>query len=137
MTKENYWRRRQARSRARRSKVVQEILLYLAIAIFAFCGLFSVSGIKAKSQDQTVEKDYFKVVKVKEGDSLWKIAERYAPQNSDYRLYVSQLIEINELSSANIYAGQKILIPAEDAPPDVLPKKVRKNLACLRLTSGN
>jgi hypothetical protein len=49
-------------------------------------------------------------VVVDAGDTLWGIAERFAPGGIDRRAYVDALIELNELSGVP-RAGQRIVLP--------------------------
>tara|TARA_R110002124_G_scaffold71034_4_gene190182 strand:- start:3562 stop:3831 length:270 start_codon:yes stop_codon:yes gene_type:complete len=53
----------------------------------------------------------FTYVDVAAGQSLWNIAEQHAP-GQDPREVVAQLVEINQLPSADIFAGQELAIPA-------------------------
>ena len=50
-------------------------------------------------------------VTVQDGDSLWAIAQRLAPQ-ADTREVVSQMRDVNGLSSSLIQPGQVLLVPA-------------------------
>lgn len=50
-------------------------------------------------------------VTVQDGDSLWAIAQRSAP-DSDTREVVSQIRNVNGLSSSLIQPGQVLLVPA-------------------------
>jgi hypothetical protein len=47
---------------------------------------------------------------VHSGDTLWGIAERYAPDGIDKRAYVDALADLNELSGVP-RAGQRIVLP--------------------------
>jgi nucleoid-associated protein YgaU len=51
-----------------------------------------------------------RAVVVAAGDTLWGIADRYAPDGIDRRAYVDALIEINELVGMP-RAGQRIVLP--------------------------
>ena len=51
-----------------------------------------------------------RAVVVHAGDTLWGIAEQYAPESIDPRVYVDALIALNELSGAP-RAGQRIVLP--------------------------
>ncbi|EAR25207.1 conserved ypothetical protein [marine actinobacterium PHSC20C1] len=53
----------------------------------------------------------FVYVDVSAGQSLWNIAEQHAP-GQDPREVVAQLIELNQLASADVFAGQELAIPA-------------------------
>lgn len=48
---------------------------------------------------------------VSPGDTLWGIAQRFAPADIDPRYAVYSLRELNNLASANIVAGQRLVLP--------------------------
>lgn len=54
-------------------------------------------------------KDY-KVVYVKEGDTLWSLASKHY-NNYDIRKSVYNIMVYNDMENASLYAGQKIKIP--------------------------
>ena len=49
-------------------------------------------------------------VSVRTGDTLWSLAQTYAP-NTDPREWISQVTTINNLGGAGVWAGQRIAIP--------------------------
>ena len=51
-----------------------------------------------------------RAVRLAEGETLWDVAARYAPDSVDPRAYVDELIEMNGLSGAPV-AGAKIHLP--------------------------
>lgn len=54
---------------------------------------------------------YYTTVEVEEGDSLWKIAERYNKNSGmDTRVYVRELKAMNRLSCDRIDAGDCLLV---------------------------
>jgi hypothetical protein len=78
------------------------IVLFVMITVFT--GMIVNAG--ATSSVRHVHK----VVKVKSGDSLWKIASANN-ENKDIREYIYNIKEINQLDSDVIYAGQVLLLP--------------------------
>lgn len=54
--------------------------------------------------------EYIAVI-VEDGDSLWKIAERYIDEQRDIRQYISVILEHNQKRSAEIYPGEVLKIP--------------------------
>jgi nucleoid-associated protein YgaU len=51
-----------------------------------------------------------RAVVVEAGDTLWGIAERYAPDGIDTRAYVDAVIELNDLDGAPV-AGRRLILP--------------------------
>ena len=50
------------------------------------------------------------VVTVEQGDSLWTLARRVAPDN-DPRDVVAQIRDLNDLTSAGLVPGQQLVLP--------------------------
>lgn len=48
---------------------------------------------------------------VESGDTLWTLAQRYAPQRMDIRKYVNLIMEHNSLSGPLVYPGQVLELP--------------------------
>ena len=51
-----------------------------------------------------------RAVTVRPGDTLWGIAERFAPEGTDVRAYVDALIELNGLETS-LQAGVRVRLP--------------------------
>jgi hypothetical protein len=66
----------------------------------------SISGSFAGSQEAG-ELEY---VTVQYGDSLWSLANVYAP-NSDPRDWIAEVVLLNALSSVDLTPGQQIALP--------------------------
>jgi hypothetical protein len=49
-------------------------------------------------------------VTVRPGESLWALAARVAP-HVDPRLVVTEIQQLNHLSSAQVYGGQQLIVP--------------------------
>jgi LysM repeat protein len=45
------------------------------------------------------------------GDTLWEIAEEYAPEKTDLRKFVATICDTNNLRSKEIHPGQSLQIP--------------------------
>jgi LysM repeat protein len=50
-------------------------------------------------------------VYVEKGDTLWAIANKYAPRNVSIRSYINKLMTINELNQPILQIGQVLLLP--------------------------
>lgn len=83
--------------------------LFRGIAILALAASFtmaSISGSFAGSQEAG-ELDY---VTVQSGDSLWSLADIYAP-NADPRDWIAEVVLLNALTSVDLTPGQQIALP--------------------------
>lgn len=50
-------------------------------------------------------------IDVEQGDTLWKIAQTYAPDGADTRTYLNQIKSENNLNDHLIYTGQLLRLP--------------------------
>mgnify|MGYP002654886518 CR=1 FL=1 len=83
--------------------------LFRGIAVLALAASFtmaSISGSVAGSQEPG-ELEY---VTVQSGDSLWSLADVYAP-NQDPRDWIAEVVLLNALSSVDLTPGQQIALP--------------------------
>lgn len=53
----------------------------------------------------------FEYVMIQPGESLWQLAEQLAPQ-ADPRDVIAEVMQLNQLDSADVFAGQELAIPA-------------------------
>ncbi len=86
----------------RRFAKAMATLVTAGLVIFGF-----VFGQVASATDSKAEQVYYSV---HSGDTLWKIASELAP-DQDPRDFISELVELNQITSANLTPGQKLLIP--------------------------
>lgn len=50
-------------------------------------------------------------VTIESGDTLWIIAEQYAPNDVDIRDYIHMMYQLNDGLTANIHAGDCLAVP--------------------------
>jgi len=79
------------------------------ILFISFITFIMLTTLFAASVQGYKEPTYMEIT-VFQGDNLWNIAEKYST-GGDLREYIHKIIEINNLSGSNIYAGSKLLIP--------------------------
>ena len=53
----------------------------------------------------------YETITIQYGDTLWSIAEEYAPENEDIRDYIYEICDKNGIKAGEIMQGQDILIP--------------------------
>lgn len=80
-----------------------------SFALIALILLFAILFVN-KLSTGNVDNNYIEVT-VKQGDTLWHLAEEYNYDRMDIPSFIAQLQKINELNEANIKVGDVILIP--------------------------
>jgi LysM domain-containing protein len=100
-----------AQARARRA---QRTFLFrrLMVGLIAFALVGAVIGVSALGSEAPVASRASAPasVVVQPGETLWELAERYAPPDSDPRNYVAELVELNG-GSELVYAGTRLDLP--------------------------
>ncbi len=83
--------------------------LFRGIAILALAASFTMASIPGSfaGSQEAGELEY---VTVQYGDSLWSLANVYAP-NSDPRDWIAEVVLLNALSSVDLTPGQQIALP--------------------------
>ena len=56
----------------------------------------------------------FQYVTVSSGETLWQLAGQLAP-TADPREVIEQIVQLNQLASADVFAGQELAIPGQYA----------------------
>ena len=54
----------------------------------------------------------FQYVTVSSGESLWQLAGQLAP-TADPREVIEQIVQLNQLTSSDVFAGQELAIPGQ------------------------
>lgn len=83
--------------------------LLTLLALIVLGALTFVSPFEAKAGDSEAQPAAV-MVKVKSGENLWEIAYQAEPQ-ADTRDVVDRIMDINDLESTKIEAGQTLIIP--------------------------
>jgi hypothetical protein len=91
----------------RRGYVLLTVLVALPL-VFAAGGL-AVNGGGAAASDSAASVTFAHVT-VQAGESLWQVARQVAP-SADPRDVVSDIVHLNQLSSAVVQPGQSVAIP--------------------------
>jgi hypothetical protein len=69
-------------------------------------------GINSGGATATNSAAPLKSVTVSSGETLWQLARHVAP-NSDPRDVVSDIMNVNQLTTANLYPGERLEIPSQ------------------------
>jgi len=95
-----YRKQRRILRKRRRNTLLFVLLLFCLVAL-----QMKPTVIEAHTPTQ-----YIAVI-VEDGDSLWKIAERFTNNQIDIRHYINTILEHNQMISAEIYPGDILEIP--------------------------
>lgn len=95
----------------RRGRAVFTTLAALPLVIVAmFLGLNGGGAVATNTAPDAT----FEWVTVDPGQSLWDVAAEVAPQE-DPREFAAQVVSLNQLTSSDVQAGQRLAIPAQYA----------------------
>ncbi|HHY06258.1 MAG TPA: LysM peptidoglycan-binding domain-containing protein [Clostridia bacterium] len=95
--------------RVKRKKLRKKKRITFCIGLFLFFALV-LPFIKPTALEAHTSNEYIAVI-VEDGDSLWKISQRFIDNQMDIRHYINIIQQYNDLKTANIYPGQIIKIP--------------------------
>jgi hypothetical protein len=100
-------------SRLRLTRRGRVVFTALAAAPLVFAALgFAVNGGMATATVDSGSPAASSSITVLSGQSLWQLAEEISPEE-DTREVVAQLLQANALDSAEVYPGQRLVVPAQ------------------------
>jgi len=97
--------------KARQAKRLVRSVSTLSLLVVIGAGFSTISAASDETTNTgSVKSNYVQVV-VTPGESLWSIAQLVA-DGGNVSEVVAQIVEINQLSTADVSAGTKLLVPA-------------------------
>jgi hypothetical protein len=96
----------------KRGRAVVTFLVAIPLAIAAAAFGLGALGTSASAGSATRSAASFQYVTVDPGESLWQLAETIAP-TADPRDVVADILTLNNLSSGDVQAGQRLAIPTK------------------------
>ncbi len=88
------------------------VVFLMLLAIFTFTMM--ISAFAKPATDGLIEpakEPVKRVVYVQPGDTLWGIAEQYGTKGMDVRKYIYMIKKENQLETAALKAGQRLILP--------------------------
>jgi hypothetical protein len=85
-------------------------VVVVAALVLLLLAAFSLGRTAAEGSTSVQPRVQLEQVTVLPGDTLWAVAQRIAP-GQDPRPVVEQIREVNDLSNAELRAGQQLLLP--------------------------
>ena len=86
------------------------VLVVAVVSAVAWAGLSMFAPSRADSATLPGEVMSYTV---RPGDTLWSYAESITPRGGDVSQTVDELMDLNNLDSSALTAGQRIIVPAE------------------------
>ena len=78
------------------------------IVIIGFILFFSISS---RANERFEVKDYYESYQIKQGDTLWNIADKYiSPDFKDKETYIREIKRINHMLDDSIVEGDYIIV---------------------------
>ena len=96
--------------KARQAKRLARTVSTISLLVLIGAGFSSISSASEKGANQGDVKSKYVQVVVTPGESLWSIAALVAGQG-DIASVVAEIVEVNQLKSADVSAGSKLLVP--------------------------
>lgn len=88
-----------------------------SLRVFIICSILisavSIGGIIVKASadsDRTGTYKYYTTIAIEDNDTLWSLADRYNNGNEDTASYISNIRQMNDLSSDTIHSGKNLVI---------------------------
>ena len=93
-----------------RKSGLARVLVVAVVSAVAWAGLSMFAPSRADSATLPGEVMSYTV---RPGDTLWSYAESITPRGGDVSQTVDELMDLNNLDSSALTAGQRIIVPAE------------------------
>ena len=99
--------------KARQAKRLARSVLSLSLLVVVGAGFSTISSASDTDEKSRAEsKSKYVQVVVTPGESIWSIAAMVADHNQ-IAAVVADIVEVNQLASADLSAGSKILVPIQ------------------------
>ncbi len=96
--------------KARQAKRLARTVSTISLLVVIGAGFSSISSASDNSSNSSNGKSKYVQVVVTPGESLWSIAAHVAGEG-DIASVVADIVEVNQLKSADLAAGSKLLVP--------------------------
>ena len=108
MSRRAYMKRKRAQQRKVR-KLIAALLMAMVVVMIMTVGIAHHS---VAANDTPARVKYYTHIVVKQGDTLWNIAERYySDEYKDYKSYMAEVRKINHLETNRIFTGHTLVVP--------------------------
>ena len=92
-------------------RIANKFRFISCLTLMLVIGIFTISSIFGAYNASGLENRRYVTIMVTSGDTLWDLAGQYGPKDQDVRKTIYDICKLNDISAADIYAGQYITIP--------------------------
>jgi hypothetical protein len=92
-------------------KKMAKYRLYYTFVLALIIALMAINLLTLSVNAFNNQQAHFEETVVQSNDTLWTIAENITPNGQDVRYMVYIIRKVNHLDSAELYPGQRLLIP--------------------------
>lgn len=95
----------------RKTSIKRAISMFSVLAMIVLCGFTYSANAVAGNQKEEKIYTYYDAIRIQDGDTLWSIANEYAPSTGlSVKEYIKEIKNINHLTTDRITADQYLSI---------------------------
>ena len=84
---------------------------FTVFMLIMLLAVMTLLGAAAPRTTVNTSKVTYRAVEINDGDTLWEVAEKYAPDAKEIRRFVYEIRNVNSLDTPDLSVGQYILVP--------------------------
>lgn len=92
-------------------RITSPIRFFIFVTIVTMTLIFTTYTLLGFADTEAAATETYKVVQVKDNDTLWTIADEYCDPHADIRDTVAEICEINDISADQIQPGDTVVVP--------------------------
>lgn len=95
----------------RHYRITNPIRFFIFVTIVTMTLVFATYSLMGFADTEAAVTETYKIVQIKEHDTLWSIADEYCDPSADPRDTVKEICEINDISADEIQPGDTVVVP--------------------------
>ena len=100
-------------TRSNKYKVTSPARFFIFVLLTTFILIMSVYSILANPSQAASATVTYKLITVRENDTLWDIALEYGPSNMNTYDIIQEICDTNDITAGDISSGDMIFVPIE------------------------
>ena len=99
--------------RAKRYKISSPVRFFIFVLTVVMVFTMGVYAIFLNPTEAASATNTYKLITVRENDTLWSLAIEYGPENIDTMSVVNEICDTNDIEPNDVHAGDAIFVPIE------------------------